>query len=99
MDSGSRERDCCASGNREVKRVPFDSDQGRRQRTQQDFVAPYVDDLQNVIDMDAIRGAALRSASIRSAVRGVALLGADRASYGLKLDGREQARSIRRFRS
>ena len=32
----------------------------RRRRTQQDFVLPYVDDLRNVIDMDAIRAAGLK---------------------------------------
>ena len=44
---------------------------------QQDFVMPYVDDLRNVIDMEAIRGAKLKL-GCRSAGRSCrALLGAD----------------------
>ncbi|HXZ81249.1 MAG TPA: phosphoglucomutase (alpha-D-glucose-1,6-bisphosphate-dependent) [Terriglobales bacterium] len=46
--------------NTEVKRVPFD--QAIRAATihQEDFVLPYVRDLRNVVDIDAIRGAHLK---------------------------------------
>jgi phosphoglucomutase len=43
-----------------VKRVPFASAIKAESTHQQDFALPYIRDLQNVIDMDAIRGAGLR---------------------------------------
>src|SRR5262249_54866682 len=43
-----------------VKRVPFASAFVASTTQQEDFVTPYVDDLRNVIDMDAIRGAKLK---------------------------------------
>src|ERR1700733_12169304 len=45
-----------------VKRVPFASAIGSPTTHQEDFVLPYVRDLRNVIDMDAIRGARLKLA-------------------------------------
>src|SRR6267142_2668246 len=41
-------------GNREVKRVPYEQALQAITTHQQDFVGPYVADLKNVIDMDAI---------------------------------------------
>src|SRR3989442_3033127 len=46
-------------GNSGVKRVPFAAAIKAASTHQEDFVLPYVDDLRNVIDMDAIRGAGL----------------------------------------
>jgi phosphoglucomutase len=46
--------------NREVKRVPFASALKASTTRQEDFVLPYVNDLRNVIDMDAIRAAGLK---------------------------------------
>jgi phosphoglucomutase len=46
--------------NTAVKRVPFESALAANTTRQEDFVQPYVDDLRNVIDMDAIRGARLK---------------------------------------
>jgi phosphoglucomutase len=43
-----------------VRRVPYKSAIRASTTTQTDFVQPYVDDLRNVIDMEAIRGARLR---------------------------------------
>jgi phosphoglucomutase len=45
-----------------VKRVPFASAIGSPTTHQEDFVLPYVRDLRNVIDMDAIRAARLKLA-------------------------------------
>ncbi len=45
-----------------VKRVPFAAAMTAPTTRQDDFVMPYVRDLRNVIDMDAIRGAGLRLA-------------------------------------
>src|SRR5438876_283176 len=46
-------------GNSGVKRVPFATAMRAASTHQEDFVLPYVSDLRNVIDMDAIRGAGL----------------------------------------
>jgi phosphoglucomutase len=45
---------------RDIKRVPFASAIKADTTHQEDFVLPYVEDLKNVIDMDAIRGAGLK---------------------------------------
>ena len=45
-----------------VKRVPFTSAIGAPTTHQEDFVLPYVRDLRNVVDMDAIRDARLKLA-------------------------------------
>ncbi|MDP2833064.1 MAG: phosphoglucomutase (alpha-D-glucose-1,6-bisphosphate-dependent) [Pseudomonadota bacterium] len=47
-----------ADGNREVKRLPYD--QALARVKQEDFAAPYIADLGNVIDMEAIRKAGLK---------------------------------------
>ena len=48
------------AGNAEVKRLPFNQAIRAATTHQVDFVAPYVADLANVVDMDAIRAAGLR---------------------------------------
>ena len=48
------------NGNRGVKRVAYDSALKAPTTHQRDLVGPYVDDLRNVIDMDAIRSAGLK---------------------------------------
>jgi len=47
------------AGNAGVKRVPFATAISGASTHQEDFVLPYVQDLRNVVDMDAIRGAGL----------------------------------------
>jgi phosphoglucomutase len=47
-------------GGSEVKRIPFAKAIGAGTTHQVDFVTPYVEDLRNVIDMDAIRAAGLK---------------------------------------
>jgi phosphoglucomutase len=46
--------------NADVKRVPFAMALKAGSTHQEDFVIPYVGDLRNVVDMDAIRGAGLK---------------------------------------
>jgi len=48
------------AGNSDVKRVPFNQALRAGSTHQQDFVLPYVRDLKNVVDMDAIRSARLQ---------------------------------------
>jgi phosphoglucomutase len=47
------------TGNAGVKRVPFATAIQAPSTHQEDFVLPYVQDLRNVVDMDAVRGAGL----------------------------------------
>src|ERR1700724_2788264 len=47
------------AGHAGVKRVPYESARKAATTHEEDFVQPYVDDLCNVVDMDAIRSAGL----------------------------------------
>ena len=47
-------------GNADTKRVPFVAALGSATTYERDFIAPYVDDLRNVVDMEAIRAARLK---------------------------------------
>ena len=50
------------TGNREVKRVPYESARKAATTHPYDFMMPYVKDLANVIDIDCIRSAGIRMA-------------------------------------
>ena len=56
----NRANELLRAGNVGVKRVPFDKAIRSATTHQEDFVLPYVHDLKNVVDMDAIRGAHLK---------------------------------------
>ncbi len=56
----NRANDLLRGGNRDVKRIPLSQASKASTTHEQDFVRPYVDDLRNVIDMDAIRSASLK---------------------------------------
>jgi len=56
----NRANNLLRNGNAEVKRTPFASAVRAPTTHEQDFVMPYVEDLQNVINMDAIRRAELK---------------------------------------
>jgi phosphoglucomutase len=47
-------------GNADVRRMPFAKAIKASTTHQEDFILPYVEDLRNVVDMDAIRGAGLK---------------------------------------
>jgi phosphoglucomutase len=57
-----RANDLLRAGNREVKRVSYHSALNAGTTHQKDFVQPYVEDLRNVVRMDAIRDARLKLA-------------------------------------
>ena len=57
-----RANELLRGGNRDVKRVPFAAAIKASTTRQEDFVLPYVNDLRNVVDMDAIRAAGLKLA-------------------------------------
>jgi phosphoglucomutase len=56
----NRANNLLRTGNAEVKRTPFASAIRAQTTHEQDFVMPYVEDLRNVINMDAIRRAELK---------------------------------------
>src|SRR5579864_958719 len=51
----NRANDLLAAGKREVRRVPFNTAIQAATTHQEDFILPYVRDLKNVVDLDAIR--------------------------------------------
>jgi phosphoglucomutase len=54
-----RANDLLKAGNQAVKRVPLKAAMGADTTHQRDLMRPYVEDLRNVVDMDAIRAARL----------------------------------------
>jgi phosphoglucomutase len=58
----ARANELLRAGNAGVKRIPFKSAFQASSTHQQDFMLPYVRDLKNVVDMDAIRDAKLKLA-------------------------------------
>jgi phosphoglucomutase len=56
----NRANELLRAGNAGVKRVPFAEAIRSATTRQEDFILPYVRDLKNVVDMDAIRGAHLK---------------------------------------
>jgi phosphoglucomutase len=55
-----RANELLRAGNTEVKRIPFSKAMRAATTHQEDFVLPYVRDLKNVVDIDAIRDARLK---------------------------------------
>ena len=58
----NRANDLLRAGNNEVKRIPFERAFRADTTHQEDFILPYVRDLKNVVDIEAIRGAKLKLA-------------------------------------
>jgi phosphoglucomutase len=58
----NRANDLLRAGNKDVKSVPFEKAIRSATTHQEDFVLPYVRDLKNVVDIDAIRSAKLKLA-------------------------------------
>jgi phosphoglucomutase len=55
-----RANELLASGNREVRRLPYERARAAPGVRERDFVRPYVADLRSAVDLDAARGAAIR---------------------------------------
>ena len=55
-----RANDLLRSGNRDVKRTPYEQALKAGTTREQDLIRPYVDDLKNVIDLDAVKAARLK---------------------------------------
>jgi phosphoglucomutase len=73
-------------GNAGVKRVPFATAIKAATTHQEDFVLPYVNDLRNVIDMDAIRAAGLKLGVDPLGGAAVHYWGPINEIYGLNVD-------------
>jgi phosphoglucomutase len=56
----NRANDLLRAGNKDVKRIPYEKAIKAASVRQEDFVLPFVRDLKDVVDMDAIRGAHLK---------------------------------------
>lgn len=56
----TRANELLRAGNAGVQRLPFDKAMAASTTHEEDLMLPYVRDLKNVVDMDAIRGAKLR---------------------------------------
>ena len=73
-----------ADGNRDVKRLPYA--EALAKVTQEDFAAPYIADLGNVIDMEAIRAAGLKIGVDPLGGAAVAYWKPIAQAYGLDID-------------
>jgi phosphoglucomutase len=56
----NRANELLRGGNASVKRVPFAAAMKAASTHQEDFVLPYVQDLRNIVDMDAIRASGIK---------------------------------------
>ena len=84
-----RANELLRGGNAGVKRVPFATAIKAATTHQEDFVLPYVNDLRNVIDMDAIRARRPQAGRGPARRRGGALLGTDQRNLRPEHRGRE----------
>jgi phosphoglucomutase len=74
-----------ASGNAGVKRIPYDRAAKAATTKAYDYVKPYVDDLKNVIDMEAIKSAGIRIGVDPLGGASVAYWDPIRETYGLNI--------------
>jgi phosphoglucomutase len=81
-----RANELLRAGNAGVRRVSFESAMRASTTHAHDYVMPYVDDLRNVIDMDAIRSAGLKLAVDPLGGSGVHYWAPIAATYGLDID-------------
>jgi phosphoglucomutase len=81
-----RANDLLRGGNAGVKRVPIATAIKAATTHQEDFVLPYVNDLRNVIDMDAIRAAGLKLGVDPLGGAAVHYWGPINEIYGLNVD-------------
>ena len=84
-----RANELLRAGNRDVKRMSPDAAMRATTTRPADLVMPYVEDLSNVVDMEAIRAAGLKLAVDPLGGAGVAVLGADQRRLRARHRGRE----------
>jgi phosphoglucomutase len=76
------------TGNKDVKRIPYEKALRVSTTHEYDYVTPYVDDLKNVIDMDVIRGAGLKLCADSLGGSGLGYWRPIAETYGLDIDFR-----------
>jgi phosphoglucomutase len=81
-----RANEILRGGNREVKRMPYEQALAASTTHQQDFIAPYVADLKNVIDLEAIKSARISIGVDPLGGAGVGYWEPIAAAYGLELE-------------
>jgi phosphoglucomutase len=81
-----RANELLRGGNSDVKRMPFDRALKASTLRQEDFLLPYVEDLGNVIDMEAIRSAGLKLGVDPLGGAAVHYWGPVNATYGLNIE-------------
>jgi phosphoglucomutase len=81
-----RANELLRGGNSGVRRVPLATALRAGTTRQEDFVLPYVNDLRNVIDMDAVRGAGLKLGVDPLGGAAVHYWGPINEIYGLKVE-------------
>lgn len=74
------------NGNKEVKRIPFAKALKAKTTHNHDYVKPYVEDLVNIIDMDAIKGAGLKLCADALGGSGLGYWGPIADHYGLDIE-------------
>ncbi|NLW68910.1 MAG: alpha-D-glucose phosphate-specific phosphoglucomutase [Bacteriovoracaceae bacterium] len=74
------------AGNREVKRIPFEQAIRAATTWSHDYVTHYVDDLENILEMDAVRAAGLSLGADALGSSGIAYWERIAEKYGLKID-------------
>ena len=82
----ARANDIIASGNEAVKTIPFDEAWASEYVEQYDYIKPYVDDLENVIDMQAIKKAGVRIGVDPLGGSGMAYWAVIAKTYGLNIE-------------
>jgi phosphoglucomutase len=75
-----------ANGNRDVKRIPFEKALKADTTHEHDYVRPYIEDLRNVVDMDAIRSAGMSIGVDPMGGAAVGFWAPMAESYGLNID-------------
>ena len=81
-----RANELLRAGNAGVRRVPYATAIKAGSTHQDDFVRPYVEDLKNIVDMDAIRGAGLTLGVDPLGGAGEPYWAPINAAYGLDID-------------
>jgi phosphoglucomutase len=82
----NRANDLLRVGNKEVKRVPYEKAIRAETTHQEDFVLPFVRDLKNVVDMDAIRNAHLKLGADPLGGASLPYWEPINSAYGLEID-------------
>jgi phosphoglucomutase len=82
----ARANELLSAKNRDVRRISLDAALASGHVTDHDFVAPYVADLRNVVDMEAIRGARLKLGADPMGGASVGFWAPIAEAYGLDID-------------